>query len=148
MQYVTDNLIFQWLLTVVSYAVAEPNMRAIMQNLTATSLWEIGRVVGRLFQFRKGFDSNATRGERPQLIESTGDLQTVMIAAIKSLRNRSGELTIKTQSSKYKKTELTIKLGWKESSDVNSNAGREPDNAPRASVKPEPRTFRLNSGAH
>jgi hypothetical protein len=110
MQYVTDNSILQLLLMVVSYVMAEPNMRAIMQNLTATSLWEIGRVACRVFRFRKGIDSGAARVASPQLTDGADGLITVMLAAIASLKDRSGEITIKTQSSKYEKTELTVKL--------------------------------------
>ena len=90
--------------------MAEPNMRAIMQNLTATSLWEIGRAACRVFRFRKGIDSGAAQGAIPELTESADDLTTVMLAAINSLTDRSGEITIKTQKSKYEKTELTVKL--------------------------------------
>ena len=108
MQYVTDNSIFQWLLIVLSYLIAEPNMRAIMQNLTATSLWEIGRAACRVF--RKGIDTGAAHVALPQVTDSADGLTKVMLAAIKSLSDRSGEITIKTQRSKYEKTELTVKL--------------------------------------
>jgi len=110
MQYVTDNSIFQLLLMVVSYVMAEPNMRAIMQNLTATSLWEVGRVACRVFRFRKGIDDGGDRVASPQLTDGADGLITVMLAAIDSLKDRSGVITIKTQSSKYEKTELTVKL--------------------------------------
>jgi hypothetical protein len=109
MQYVTDNSI-QWLLIVFSYLMAEPNMRAIMQNLTATSLWEIGRAACRLFRFRKGIDRGAAQVAIPQLTDRADGLTTVMLAAINSLSDRSGEITIKTQRSKYEKTELTVKV--------------------------------------
>lgn len=110
MQYVADNSIFQWLLIVVSYLMAEPNMRAIMQNLTATSLWELGRVACRAFHFRKGIDSRPTQVVNLQVADRPDDLKTVMLAAINVLSDRGGEVTIKTQKSRYEKTEMTIKV--------------------------------------
>ena len=110
MQYVADNSIFQWLLIVVSYLMAEPNMRAIMQNLTATSLWELGRRAYIAFRFRKGIDSSTAQLASSQLTDGAEGLTTVMLAAINSLRDHSGEITIKTQRSRYEKIEMTIKV--------------------------------------
>ena len=80
--------------------MAEPNMRAIVQNLTATSLWELGRLASKTFRFRRA----------PQRRDGAEGLTTVMLAAINSLKDHSGEITFKTQRSRYEKTELTIKL--------------------------------------
>ena len=109
MSYVIDNSTFQWLLVVVSYLMADPNMRAIIQNLTATSLWELGRRAYRVLRFWKLIGSPAQDG-RAQVHDGTEGLTTVMITAINALSNRAGEVTIKAQRSQYEKTEITIKV--------------------------------------
>jgi hypothetical protein len=109
MQYVADP-IFQWLLVAVSYLMAEPNMRGIVQNLAATSLWEFARLACRAFRFWKVNGSRPARVASPQGRDGAESLTTVMLAAINTLSDRSGEITIKTQRSRYEKTELTIKL--------------------------------------
>ena len=109
MKYLTDNSIFQSLLVVISYLIAEPNMRAIMQNLTATSLWELGRLASKTFRFRRAIGSGRAH-VAPQLSDGAEGLTTVMLAAIDSLRDHSGEITFKTQRSRHEKTELKIKL--------------------------------------
>ena len=113
MQAVADNSIFQWLLVVVSYLMAEPNTRAIMQNLTATSIWELGRSTCRVLRsrnFRKGIDSGAAHDMSPQVYNEPDNLHAVMLAAINALSDRDGEVTIKAQRSRYEKTEMTIKV--------------------------------------
>jgi hypothetical protein len=112
MQSVADNSIFQWLLVVAPYLMAEPNMRAIMQNLTATSLWELGRLTYRVLRFWKLID-RPTQAARAQVHHGPDSLTTVMLTAIDALSNRTGEITIKAQRSRYEKTEITIKVSGK-----------------------------------
>lgn len=109
MSYVIDNLTFQWLLVAVSYLMAEPNMRAIMQNLTATSLWEFGRLAYKALGFWK-LIGRPSQDARTEAHDGSDSLTTVMLTAIDALSNRVGEVTIKAQRSRYEKTEITIKV--------------------------------------
>jgi hypothetical protein len=109
MSYVIEDSTFQWLLVVVSYLMAEPNMRAIMQNLTATSLWELGRLTCRVLRFRRLIDRPA-QNARAHVHDGPDSLTTVMLTAIDALSDRAGEVTIKAQRSRYDKTEITIKV--------------------------------------
>lgn len=111
MHYVADNSILQWLLLAVSYLIAEPNMRAIVQNLAATSLWELARLACRALRFWKVIDSGPAQVASPtRFTDGQESLTTVMLAAINTLSDRSGEITIKTQRSEYEKTEMRIKV--------------------------------------
>jgi hypothetical protein len=115
-----------------------------MQNLTATSLWELARVAYRVFRFRRGIDSGAAEDANRQPMDGGEDLTTVMLAAINLLRNRSGEITLRSQRSRYQKTELTIKLtDESESSGINSNASCKPCHALTTSARPKSRIVRL-----
>src|SRR5215213_9381365 len=108
MQYLIDNSIFRWLLALVSYVIAEPNMRAIIQNLAATAIWALGRISCKGLRFLR-LTGRAPAEESSEVSDCTDDLKEVMLAAIDALSKRGGELTIKTQIPNQK-TELTIKL--------------------------------------
>jgi hypothetical protein len=106
MLYVPDSSVFQWLLVIISYVIAEPNMRAIVQNLAATSLWEIGR---RALGFWKSQPHRTSLITRSDFTETADSITSVLLAAIKTPNKGTTELTLKTQT-KYQKSELTIKL--------------------------------------
>ena len=102
MQYPWDGWIFRWLPT-IAYLIAEPNMRAIIQNLVATALWQLGRMAVGFWKTR---DRNA-----PLVTRSDQSLLPVFLTALQTTFAKGlTELTLKTQTSKYKKCELIIKM--------------------------------------
>ncbi len=81
-----------------------------MQNLAATSLWELARVARRNLRWSKVIGTDQAQAASPHAQDRPQGLATVMLAAINALSDREGEVTIKAQDSQYGKVEMTIKV--------------------------------------
>lgn len=110
MLYAADNSIFQWFLAVVSYVIAEPDTRAIAQNLAANSLWECARRAGRAFGRLIGRYGPAQVASL-QPTDGLEGLTSIVLDSVSDLfAKRAGEVVIKAQRSKYEKIEVTIRM--------------------------------------